>query len=99
MPFRHRAKSSDKARGATIGKGTHVRGALVAEQNLYVARGCTVKGPVLTERDIFIDTGATIGTADPPTTVTGSSIYVAPGVISHGTVWARRLGLVIRMEA
>ena len=76
-----------------------MRGALVAEQNLYVARECTVKGPVVVERDIFINTGATIGTADAPTTVTGSSIYVAHGVISHGTVWARRLGLVTRMEA
>lgn len=63
-----------------------------------MARGCTVKRPIVAERNIFIDTGATIGTANAPTIVTGSS-YVAPGVISHGTVGARRLGLVTRMDA
>lgn len=85
------ASSSKASKRATIGEGTHVGDALVAEQDLYVARGCAVKGPGLEECDIFVDTGARIGTMDAPTTVTGSSIYVASG--------ARWFGLATRMEA
>jgi predicted acyltransferase (DUF342 family) len=81
---------------ARIGRGTRVNGSIIAMGNLYVAPDCVVQGALVGESDIFIDERARIGSDARPTTVTAERIYVAPGVVSHGVVWARRQGFVAR---
>jgi predicted acyltransferase (DUF342 family) len=81
---------------ARIGRGTRVNGSIIAMGNLYVAPDCVVQGALVGESDIFIDERARIGSDASPTTVTAERIYVAPGVVSHGVVWARRQGVVAR---
>jgi hypothetical protein len=79
---------------AEIGRGTQVNGSIIAMGDLYVARDSVVLGALIGERDIFIDERTRIGSEATPTTVTAERIYVAPGVVSHGVVWARRRGFV-----
>jgi predicted acyltransferase (DUF342 family) len=79
---------------AAIGRGTRVNGSIIAMGNLYVAPDCVVQGALVGESDIFIDERTRIGSEAEPTTVTAERIYVAPGVVSHGVIWARRQGFV-----
>jgi predicted acyltransferase (DUF342 family) len=81
---------------AQIGRGTRVIGSITAIGNLYLAPECVVQGALVGESDIFIDEGARIGSAAKLTTVTAERIYVAPSVVTHGLVWARRVGVVAR---
>ncbi len=91
-------RGSIKARFVTVGQGSQVTAGIIAEEDLYVGPRCSVGGPIVADRDAFIDTACTIGAVDAPTTITAASIYVSPGVVSHGAVWARQLGLVTRLE-
>jgi predicted acyltransferase (DUF342 family) len=81
---------------AQIGRGTRVNGSITAVGNLYVAPDCVVQGALVGESDIFIDEGARIGSTARPATVTAERIYVAPSVVAHGLIWARRQGLVAK---
>jgi predicted acyltransferase (DUF342 family) len=82
---------------AEIGRGTQVNGSIIAVGNLYVAPDCVIQGAIIGESDIFIDQRARIGSTAAPTTVTAERIYVAPGVVAHGLIWARRQGIVARL--
>ena len=77
-----------------IGNDVHIDGALVATGKLQIGRGCLIKGPIVCDGQVIIGSGTVIGRAGLPTTVTASEIRVEEGVLAHGTVWAREVGLV-----
>ena len=84
-----------KAReGTSIGPGAWVKGAIVCEKRIYVFKGARAIGPVVSESDVLIGTNSVIGLPDSPTTITAQNIILESGVMVHGTVWAREIGMV-----
>ncbi|MBA3592478.1 MAG: polymer-forming cytoskeletal protein [Pseudomonadota bacterium] len=84
-----------KAReGVSIGHRASVQGAVTCEKRVYVYKDARAWGPVVSESDILIGASALVGLPDVPTTVTASNIIVEDGVVVHGTVWAREIGMV-----
>ena len=84
-----------KAReGASIGPSAWVQGAIICEKRVYIFKGARVIGPVVSETDVLIGTDAIIGLPDSPTTITAQNIILKSGVVVHGTVWAREIGMV-----
>lgn len=77
-----------------IGDDVHIDGALVATGKLRIGLRCMIKGPVVCDGQVVLCHGTVIGRADLPTTVTAAEIRVEEGVLAHGTVWAREVGLV-----
>ena len=71
-----------------------VDGSLVSTKTIHIAAGSFVKGPIISEREIRIGTGVQIGIPGTSTTVSAPKIYLAPGSVLHGTVWARVEGRV-----
>ncbi len=71
-----------------------VDGSLVSTKTIHIAAGSFVKGPVISEHEIRIGTGVQIGIPGTPTTISAPKIYLAPGSVLHGTVWARVEGRV-----
>jgi hypothetical protein len=70
--------------------GVEVKGSLVSGHDIHIGQGCSVQGPVLAEGDIFLEGGTIIGMEEHATTVSAGSIYIAPGTIVYGTVWAHQ---------
>ncbi len=84
-----------KAReGASIGPRASVQGAIVCEKRVYLFKGARAIGPVVSETDVLVGANAVIGLPDSPTTITAKNIIVESGVVVHGTVWAREIGMV-----
>lgn len=84
-----------KAReGASIGPGAWVKGAIVCEKRIYVFKGARALGPVVSEADVLVGANAVIGLPDSLTTITALNIILESGVIVHGTIWAREIGMV-----
>jgi predicted acyltransferase (DUF342 family) len=84
-----------KAReGVSIGHGARVEGAVTCEKRVYVFQEAQVHGPVISESDILVGTGALIGLPEAETTVSASNIIVEDGVVMHGMIWAREIGMV-----
>lgn len=84
-----------KAReGVSIGHRASVQGALTCEKRVYVYKEARAWGPVVSESDILIGASAQVGLPEAPTTVTARNIIVEDGVVVHGTVWAREIGMV-----
>ncbi|MDP2032469.1 MAG: polymer-forming cytoskeletal protein [Polaromonas sp.] len=84
-----------KAReGVSIGHRASVQGAVTCEKRVYVYRDAQTWGPVVSESDILIGANALVGLPDAPTTVTARNIIVEDGVVVHGTLWAREIGMV-----
>lgn len=84
-----------KAReGVSIGHRASVQGAVTCEKRVYVYRDARTWGPVVSESDILIGANALVGLPDAPTTVTARNIIVEDGVVVHGTLWAREIGMV-----
>lgn len=77
-----------------IGDDVHIEGALVATGKLCIGARCLIKGPVVCDGQVVLCHGTVIGRQDLPTTVTATEIRVEEGVLAHGTVWAREVGLV-----
>jgi len=76
-------------------KGVEVDGSVLSERSITFEKGCRIYGPVMAERDISIGEGVVIGTATRPTTVVAERIFVEPGAVAHGTVWAHTDGRVV----
>ncbi len=84
-----------KAReGVSIGPAAWVQGAIVCEKRVYVFKGARAFGPVVSETDVLVGANAVIGLPDSPTTITAQNIILESGVVVHGTVWAREIGMV-----
>lgn len=78
-----------------IGDDVHIDGALVATGRLVIGARCVIKGPVVGDAQVTLGSGTVIGKPGMPTTVTAAEIRVEEGVLAHGTVWAREVGLVV----
>ncbi|MEO8021690.1 polymer-forming cytoskeletal protein [Polaromonas sp.] len=84
-----------KAReGVSVGPGAKVEGALTCEKRVYVFPRAHVHGPVISESDILVGAGALIGLPEAETTVSACNIIVEDGVVMHGMIWAREIGMV-----
>jgi len=84
-----------KAReGLSIGHRAAVRGAVTCEKRVYAYKDSRAWGPVVSESDILVGACAVIGLADAPTTVSARNVIVEDGVVMHGTIWAREIGMV-----
>lgn len=82
-----------------IGSDVQIDGALVATGKLHIGPRCTIKGPVVCDGQVVIGAGSMIGQPGAPTTVTAAEIRVEEGVLAHGTVWAREVGVVAARRA
>ena len=80
--------------GVSIGPGAWVQGAIVCEKRIYVFKGARALGPVVSEADVLVGANAVIGLPDSLTTITAQNIILESGVIVHGTIWAREIGMV-----
>lgn len=76
-------------------KGVEVDGSVLSERDITFEKGCRIYGPVMAERDISVGEGVVFGTATRPTTVVAERIFVEPGAVAHGTVWAHTDGRVV----
>lgn len=84
-----------KAReGLSIGHRASVQGAVTCEKRVYVFKDARVWGPLVSESDILIGANAVIGLPDAQTTVSALNVIVEDGVVVHGTLWAREIGMV-----
>jgi len=84
-----------KAReGISVGPGAKVEGALTCEKRVYLFQQAQVHGPVISESDILVGAGALIGLPEAETTVSACNIIVEDGVVMHGMIWAREIGMV-----
>jgi hypothetical protein len=84
-----------KARkGIVIGENALIGGSLVCENQIQIRDHAMIKGPVISESIIAIGNNVTIGVIELPTTISAEKIIVQSGVITHGAVWARTVGLV-----
>ncbi len=93
--MRSKITGSIKAhRGIELEERVNVSGAVVSVREVNVGGYCTIGGPLISEAEVFLGEGTQVGSLDRPATVTAQKIYAAPGAVCHGTVWARKLGLV-----
>jgi len=82
-----------------IGSDVQIDGSLVATGKLLIGPRCTIKGPVVCDGQVVIGAGSVIGQPGAPTTVTAAEIRIEEGVLAHGTVWAREVGIVAARPA
>ena len=78
-----------------MAKGVEVDGSVVSGSDITFEAGCRLYGPVAAEGTISVGEGVVFGTATRPTTVSAANIYVEPGAVAHGTVWAHTDGRVV----
>lgn len=78
-----------------LGRGVEVDGSVVSGGDITFEAGCRIYGPVVAEGTISVGEGVVFGTAARPTTVSAANIYVEPGAVAHGTVWAHTDGRVV----
>lgn len=84
-----------KARkGIQVGRGARVTGSVICENGLHVLQDACIEGPVVSETHLLVAAGARLGRPHTLTTVSASALIVEEGVVAHGTVWARRAGVV-----
>lgn len=88
-------EGSVKARkGIQVGRGARVTGSVICENGLHVLRDARIEGPLVSETHLLIAAGARLGRPQALSTVSASALIVEEGVVAHGTVWARRAGVV-----
>ena len=78
-----------------MARGVEVDGSVVSEGDITFEAGCRLYGPVVAEGTISVGEGVVFGTATRPTTVSADKIYIEPGAVAHGTVWAHTDGRVV----
>lgn len=84
-----------KARkGIVIEPNALIGGALICESQIQIQENAMINGPVISESTITIENNVTIGEFGLPTTISAERIVVQSGVVTHGAVWARNVGLV-----
>ncbi len=77
-----------------MGAGARVQGALCSEKQIQILDHAHVTGPLVSESGILLGAGVQVGTPQALTTVSAETIMAEAGARAHGTVWARRLGIV-----
>lgn len=82
-------------RGIVVGREATVTGAVVSGQAIHLLPHAEVGGPLVSERHVLLSAGCRVGGADAPTTVSADAIVVEEGAEAHGTLWARRAGVVV----
>jgi cytoskeletal protein CcmA (bactofilin family) len=86
---------SVKAHGdVRLDPGAAVAGAIVATRSIHAVGRCAVGGPILAETEVKLGAGSVVGAPDAPATVSAPAIRIEPGVVVHGTAWAREDGTV-----
>lgn len=86
---------SIKAHGdVRLEPGVCVAGAVVSTRSISAVGRCSVDGPIVAEREVRLGAGSVVGAAGAPATVTAPVIRVEPGVVVHGTVWAKEDGTI-----
>jgi cytoskeletal protein CcmA (bactofilin family) len=77
-----------------IGHQTVVEGSVISGGDLEIRRNCRIRGPVVASRIMTVRTGCRIGLDAHPTSVIAPVIFIHPGVVVSGAVWARERGKV-----
>jgi cytoskeletal protein CcmA (bactofilin family) len=72
--------------------GVFVDGSVISGRDLEIGGDCRIRGPVVASRTLRIRTGCEIGQPTYATSAIAPSIFVEPGVLVFGTVWARIVG-------
>lgn len=88
------AGSLKARRDVMLARGVHVAGGVVAERDLLVGTDCRVAGPLIANREVRVGRGTVVGEPSELTSITAEAIKLAPGVVVHGSAWARRGGEV-----
>ncbi len=82
-------------KGIHIGAGAQITKAVICEGAIHLERTATVGGPLVSEAHVLLLSRARVGSLHAPTTVSATHILIASGVTTHGTVWARDVGVVL----
>lgn len=77
-----------------VGADTRIDGSAVSNREIVLGDRCVLKGPILAERAVRIGAWCRVGKRTNRTTISAPRIVVGPGVVSHGTVWAREHGVM-----
>lgn len=89
-----RVRGSVKAGGKLLlGRGAVVEGHAVAGGDLMLSTNARVYGVAASEADVYAASLARVGVPGTPSTLTGEHVHISPGVVVHGTVWARQDGV------
>jgi cytoskeletal protein CcmA (bactofilin family) len=88
------AGSLKAADDVLVNGSTRIEGSVVAQRDVFIGGQSVVRGPVIAERNVLIDGPAIVGSETQQTTIAAPSIFFSPGVVVHGTVWAREGGAV-----
>ncbi len=84
-----------KARNAIqVGRSARVTGSMICEDRIELHDHASVAGPLISETEIVLGSGTTIGRTDAPTTISTDQFIAKSGAIAHGTIWARKVGVV-----
>lgn len=81
-------------KGVLVGADACVTGAVVCEAGIQVLQRADIGGPVVGESHMVVASGARLGRPEAPTTVSADAIIAEEGAVAHGSVWARRAGVV-----
>ena len=74
--------------------GVLIEGSVISGGDLEIGGDCRIRGPVVASRTLRIRSGCEIGLPTYATSTIAPSIFVEPGVLVFGTVWARNHGRV-----
>jgi hypothetical protein len=80
--------------GVLLAAGSEVTGAVVCAQGVHVLGGAAVGGPLVSESHLLLAANARIGRPGALTTANAMTVVAEQGAVVHGTVWARRAGVV-----
>ncbi len=84
-----------KARNAIqVGRSARITGSLICEDRIELHDHACVAGPLISETEIVLGSGTVIGRADAPTTISTDNLIAISGAVAHGTIWARKVGVV-----
>lgn len=81
-----------------LGENCRCDGAVVAGAFMEIGAGSRIKGPIISEGVVLLRRGCQVGSESTLTTITAPRVVVEPGVIVHGTIWAREQGEVRELE-
>ncbi len=87
-------KEGIKHGGLLIGNNSSVEGSIVSAHDIEIGTNCRISGQVIAENLLIIGAGTVIGTIDEQVTVTADNIIVEEGCIIHGSLIARKGGVV-----
>jgi cytoskeletal protein CcmA (bactofilin family) len=84
-----------KAREAIqVGRSARITGSLICADRIELHEHASVAGPLISETEIVLGSGTTIGSPEAPTTISADNLLAISGAIAHGTIWARKVGVV-----